>query len=137
MVPEELLLARNWVRKARRDLDSARRLAGSAEPYLDTAIYHCQQAAEKAVKGLLAYWEQPFEKTHDIRLLIAEVVMLEPTLRHLGDDADLLTPYATAYRYPDEEMEPTRAEFETALAAAERVYRAVLEAQPTLSPHEK
>jgi HEPN domain-containing protein len=25
------------------------------EPYLDTAVYHCQQAAEKAIKAYLTY----------------------------------------------------------------------------------
>jgi HEPN domain-containing protein len=41
---------RAWLIKAKRDLDSAVRLAADVEPYLDTAIYHCQQAGEKAVK---------------------------------------------------------------------------------------
>ena len=41
-------LVRKWLIKARRDLLSARRLARGADPYLDTAIYHCQQCAEKA-----------------------------------------------------------------------------------------
>ncbi len=44
-----------WFAKAKRDLDSATKLAEGPEPYLDTAIYHCQQAAEKAVKGFLIY----------------------------------------------------------------------------------
>jgi HEPN domain-containing protein len=42
-------LVRSWLVKAARDLASASRLAAGPEPYLDTAIYHCQQAAEKAV----------------------------------------------------------------------------------------
>ena len=58
-------LVRNWLKKARRDLLSARRLARGKDPYFDTAIYHCQQTAEKAVKGWLVYHDQSFEKTHD------------------------------------------------------------------------
>jgi len=42
-------LVRNWLRKAQRDLASARKLASGNDPLLDTAIYHCQQAGEKAV----------------------------------------------------------------------------------------
>ena len=51
-------LVQSWLTKAQHDLASARVLAASAEPLLDTAIYHCQQAAEKAVKGFLAFRDQ-------------------------------------------------------------------------------
>jgi hypothetical protein len=52
-------LTRGWLIKANRDLLSARQLAEGELPLLDTAAYHCQQAAEKAIKGFLLY--------HDIR----------------------------------------------------------------------
>lgn len=42
-------LVQSWLTKARNDLGSARRLASDPDPYLDIAIYHCQQAAEKAL----------------------------------------------------------------------------------------
>jgi len=50
-----LELVRGWLVKAQHDLASARKLATDPDPYLDTAVYHCQQAAEKAVKGLLVF----------------------------------------------------------------------------------
>jgi HEPN domain-containing protein len=53
-------LVRKWLVKARRDLLSAKRLARGSDPYLDAAIYHCQQCVEKAVKGWLVYHDQPF-----------------------------------------------------------------------------
>jgi HEPN domain-containing protein len=40
-------------------------LAALTEPATDTAIYHSQQAAEKALKGYLAFRDQPLERTHD------------------------------------------------------------------------
>ncbi|MBI4756344.1 MAG: HEPN domain-containing protein [Betaproteobacteria bacterium] len=49
-----------WLGKARRDLDSARRLVAGVPPYRDTAAYHCQQAAEKAIKACLTASETPF-----------------------------------------------------------------------------
>jgi len=58
---------RSWLTKAERDLASARVLMGSTPPLLDTAVYHCQQAAEKAVKGYLVFCDQEFERVHDIR----------------------------------------------------------------------
>jgi len=42
---------RQWLRKADHDLGSARKLATGPKPYFDTAIYHCQQAAEETEMG--------------------------------------------------------------------------------------
>ncbi|MEK7329019.1 MAG: HEPN domain-containing protein, partial [Chloroflexota bacterium] len=57
-------LVQNWLIKAQHDLATARKLSDGPDPYLDTAIYHCQQAAEKAVKGFLVFRDQRFEKVH-------------------------------------------------------------------------
>ncbi len=46
----ELVAAR--LTKAQHDLASARKLAEPPDSLLDTALYHCQQSAEKAVKVL-------------------------------------------------------------------------------------
>ena len=46
-------LVRQWLLKADHDLAAAEKLSGGDEPLLDTAIYHCQQAAEKALKGFM------------------------------------------------------------------------------------
>ena len=129
-----LSLAREWLRKARHDLDSARKLAADPDPLLDTAIYHCQQAAEKAIKGLLVLQDQRFEKTHDLRLLVTRAAAVSPDWARLLPDAELLTPYATAFRYPDEFLEPTPEEFGDALMAAEKIHGAVVTTQPELAP---
>ncbi len=63
-------LVQSWLIKAQHDLATARKLAADPEPYLDTAIYHCQQAAEKAVKGFLVFHDEEFEKTHNLPLLV-------------------------------------------------------------------
>jgi len=47
------------------DLGSAKRLISGDEPFLDTAVYHCQQAAEKALKAYLTLKDAPFQKIHD------------------------------------------------------------------------
>ena len=40
-----------------------------APPLPREALYHCQQAAEKALKGFLAFHDHPFRRTHDLREL--------------------------------------------------------------------
>jgi HEPN domain-containing protein len=104
-------LVRVWLGKAQRDLASAQRLANDPDPYLDTAIYHCQQAAEKAIKGWLVFHDQRFEKTHDLRLLVTMAVPIDPRFSNWFDAAERLTPYATAFRYPDELLSPDTVEF--------------------------
>lgn len=42
-------LVKAWLVKADHDLATARKMATEPDVYLDTAIYHCQQAAEKAI----------------------------------------------------------------------------------------
>lgn len=107
--------------KARSDLGAARKLATGPETYLDTAIYHCQQAAEKAIKALLAQNDLRVEKTHDLEVLIQRATPFAPVLSELLDHADRLTPYAIAYRYPGEQLVPSAEEFAMALAAAEEM----------------
>ena len=115
-------LVHNWIMKARRDLLSAKRLAHGSDPYLDTAIYHCQQTVEKAVKGWLVYNDQSFEKTHDLRLLVAQASEVEDKFADWFDVADQVSPYATAYRYPGEILEPDMDEFNQAFQAASKFY---------------
>lgn len=95
-------LLRSWLTKAASDLRSARVLGSAEEAPLDTAIYHCQQTAEKAVKAFLVSKEISPEKTHDIRKLTIEAAAHEPRFNELMDMAAALTPYAWEFRYPDD-----------------------------------
>jgi HEPN domain-containing protein len=55
MDDEKIKEIQRWLIKSQHDLGSANRLMEGEEPYLDTAVYHCQQAAEKAIKAYLTY----------------------------------------------------------------------------------
>ena len=107
------------------DLQAARTLAAGEEPLLDAAIYHCQQAREEAVKGWLQSQDDPFPKTHDIEDLVAQAAKLHGDFNQFAKAAAVLTPYASAFRYPggggDEPM-PSREEFDVALRHAQTIY---------------
>lgn len=62
-------LTRKWVMKARRDLLSAKKLSRGKDPYLDTAIYHCQQTTEKIIKGWLVYHDLLFVRCCLLKLV--------------------------------------------------------------------
>lgn len=123
-------LVRSWLTKARRDLASARVLAASEPALLDTAVYHCQQGAEKAVKGYLAFCDQELERTHDIEVLIRNAMTHLAEFRDWIDVGIQLTPYARIYRYPGYTTEPTVEQFSQALSAAEGLYQFVLSLLP-------
>jgi HEPN domain-containing protein len=123
-------LVKSWLTKAQRDLSTARRLSDDSDPYLDTAIYHCQQAAEKAVKAVLVFHDHRFDKTHDIRALVSLAMGFAPQFSEWLDVGGSLTPYATTYRYPGESLEPTREEFDQAMKSAEDFYAFVLSILP-------
>ncbi|HXU30647.1 MAG TPA: HEPN domain-containing protein [Thermoanaerobaculia bacterium] len=128
-------LVQGWLIKAQHDLDTARKLAQDPGPLLDTAIYHCQQAAEKAVKGFLAWHDQTVVKTHDVRFLVNQALAFEPGFEKWFEAAECVTPYATAYRYPDEVLEPEKEEFEIALDAAAGLVGFVLRVLPEVVVH--
>jgi HEPN domain-containing protein len=111
----KLELVQSWLRKASHDLAAARLLAKGDPPLLDVAMYHCQQAAEKALKGYLVFWDQRPVKSHDLGELLDQAVPIEPVFDTWRDAANRLTPLATRYRYPGEAEDPTFEEFEEAL----------------------
>ena len=114
-------LVRDWLTRADHDLRSARALAALNDPLLDTAIYHCQQAAEKSVKAWLQSKDDPFPKTHDIEDLVQRAAALSPEFGTWTKAGAILTPYVAAFRYPggfDEPM-PSREESDEALNLAQ------------------
>ncbi len=125
-------LVRGWLIKAQHDLATASKLAADPDPYLDTAIYHCQQAAEKSVKGFLTFHDHRVVRTHDVRYLVTLAMPFNQSFSDCLDSAERVTPYATAYRYPDEILEPEQEEFEQALTAAEEICSFVLSALPEM-----
>ena len=48
-----------WFQKASQDLRAGTLVLGAEPPIVDDALFHAQQAAEKAIKGFLVWHEQP------------------------------------------------------------------------------
>jgi HEPN domain-containing protein len=125
-------LCRAWLLKAHSDLHTAHQIGSLPDGHLDAGIYHCQQAAEKTLKGFLIFHSSPFEKVHDLGKIIERAIRINPAFRQHEDAADALTPYSVAYRYPDEQgfLEPSREEFDEALQHAQTIYDFVLKLLP-------
>lgn len=121
---------RQWLIKAEHDLGSARWLLTGDAPFLDTAVYHCQQTAEKALKAYLTLRDTPFQKVHDLTALIEQCEGLDRTFEQIRDACEILTPYATAFRYPGDVLEPDLSDVEEALRLAKIVLDFVHQRMP-------
>ena len=66
MQPETAAEAKAWFKKAANDLRGAEIDLAADPPLIEDALFHCQQAVEKAMKGFLTSHQRPFRKTHDL-----------------------------------------------------------------------
>lgn len=101
MAPE----AAKWLELADLDYRVAKHLLETYYPIpIEIVCYHCQQAAEKAVKALILYFgiANAIPKKHDISYLLDQVKGRIAIGEKYYDYADTLTPYGVSVRYPNE-----------------------------------
>ena len=94
-----------WIRQAENDLAMAE-FARSGQFYAQ-ACYHCSQAAEKALRGLLIGLGQEPPRSHSLEKLVdalADLGLEVESLRALRLKA--LSRMTTATRYPDADEAP-------------------------------
>jgi len=128
MRPAESELAdevRAWLTKAWKDLWGAQIDLAASPPFVEDALFHCQQAAEKALKDFLTWRQQVFGKTHDLLRLGRQCAKADATLETVVDEASSLTKYAWMYPYPGEAPEPSVEEARRASAAARKVVESI------------
>lgn len=102
--------ARRWWAVAAEDLRVARACIAMNPPSPGNAAYHCQQAVEKVMKGLLVAAGVGFRKVHDLDELANAATPLYPALATDLDRCRPFTSWATEYRYPPEDESPPPSE---------------------------
>ena len=120
--------AKGWFLKGESDLKAASAVVDGEGPY-DTACFHAQQAAEKFLKGLLAYLGETFPATHNLEELEAICRDSLPEWKLSGVDLTILTPYAVEMRY-DLQFWPDRETAVQAIDLSQQVRAAVLSVVP-------
>jgi HEPN domain-containing protein len=107
-----------WLRIAISDHRAARLCLTDDPPLLEVAAYHCQQAAEKILKGFLVQSNTDFRKTHDLDELGDAVIDQFPDIAALVRPAQRWTSWGVDHRYPGETgpvPEPSAGELSAAL----------------------
>lgn len=111
-----------WFKKAQNDLKTGKDEFKTENPATDTICFHMQQAVEKYLKGYLVYFEQEAEKTHNISRILAKCISIDSSFSELTDAGiEILTPYGTVIRYPDDFYMPDITETKEAIHLAEKV----------------
>ena len=115
-------LAQRWFQKAENDLLNVENNLRAPRYPADTVCFHCQQAAEKYMKGFLAWHKVPFVKAHDLLELLKQVMQITNTAEELSSSLLVLDQYAVQIRYPQEYEEmPGAEEVRAAVTAAHTV----------------
>jgi len=108
-----------WLGIVDQDLKSAKLLLKGE--IFSTAVYHCQQAAEKALKAYLAFKNNKITKTHDLTKLVESCSQFDIKFEKLYSDAEHLKPFATKFRYPTEFDIPDVQDTENAVKQAQKI----------------
>lgn len=112
----------DWLEKAASDLRSSQKLTKDGDDTLDTAVYHTQQCAEKALKAYLVFKNQPVPRTHDLQKILELCAQLDYSFKILLNDVLDLLPFATYSRYPDDRFLIERQEAIEAIDKAKTIF---------------
>ena len=91
--------------------------------YPEDLCFHAQQAAEKAIKGILIMHGVEFPFTHDLSLLALLLIEMGEAIPEEVRLADRLTNYAALTRYPGIMEQASEQDLADAVSIAEAVVR--------------
>jgi HEPN domain-containing protein len=103
---------------------------GVTPPEAEDALFHCQQAMEKALKAFLTWHDVRFQKTHDLDVLVSQCSEIDETFRTWLTFANEMTKFAWAFRYPGEDCGFTPEEVGRAMALTKEVVTTILSRLP-------
>ena len=130
MRAEKISEVKSWFQKAANDLRGAKIDLQASPPLIEDALFHCQQAAEKSMKGFLTFHDCIFRKTHDLDNLASLCETIDSRLTDILDASRDLTIFAWVFRYPGETGAPSVEEARNSLAIARKVFESILSRLP-------
>lgn len=93
-------IAKEWFKIAELDLSSAEFLQKMSPVPVEIICYHCQQSAEKYLKGFLALNGEEIKKTHDLIQLNKMCQKYDNGFATIEEECLMLTDYGVQVRYP-------------------------------------
>jgi HEPN domain-containing protein len=123
---EKIDIVKQWIEKADHDLGTAQVTYLYIPKYNDTIAFHCQQAAEKYLKGFLLFLDIPFKKQHSLNYLLSLISHKVEISDDLYDNASELEDFAIEIRYPDTSVNFSDDEIQQAFIIAKLIRAFVL-----------
>jgi HEPN domain-containing protein len=94
------IVVEEWLKFAENDLEAARILSNHRPMQLEIICYHCQQAAEKALKAYLLYNDCIPPKIHNLESLVDSCIVLSSEFDEIVEECEYLNPFGVQPRYP-------------------------------------
>lgn len=116
--------SKEWLDLAAMDLGAAEHLLTMYPVPVEIICYHCEQAAEKSLKGILAAFHMEPPKTHDLVQLCKLCIEKDDRFAGLAGACIELTPYGVQVRYPSD-LELDESDVACALRECRKVYALV------------
>ncbi len=113
-----------WISLAYEDFLTAKALRKNR--FYNGAAYHCQQSAEKVLKGFLSFKNASIPKTHSLIRLVEVCSAYEKDFVKIVSYAASLDPFSTATRYPDNFIEVDKTEVGVLINDAKKIFDFVI-----------
>ncbi len=97
---KNLDVANEWFKMAEIDFESAKFLLNMKPAPLEIICYHCQQCAEKYLKGFIVFNGGSTSKTHDLVILNKICKTYSDNFKEIENECLELTDYGVQIRYP-------------------------------------
>jgi HEPN domain-containing protein len=112
-----------WFRFSNNDLLVAKQCYENFNPkQTEISCYHCQQCAEKALKGfLISKGISELPKIHNLEILCNDCKKFDNEFNKIYDFCSKLTPFASIARYPNE-LCPEEIMAKNAIKSAQKIY---------------
>lgn len=123
---EKTNIVKEWLDFAQKDLNSAKYLLGMRPIPLEIICYHCEQAAEKALKAYLIDKDIEPSRTHDLRLLCKTCTDFDENFSQISILCSNLTAFGVQPRYPFE-IQVTENDVKVAITDADNVLEFVIQ----------
>ncbi|MGL4671068.1 HEPN domain-containing protein [Cetobacterium sp.] len=119
-------IALEWFKFANEDLSSAQFLLNKVPTPLEIICYHCQQSAEKYLKGFLLLNGEKLQRTHDLIFLNNICKKYSSEFENIEDDCLELIDYGVEVRYPMN-IQLNDYDVKNALKSAEKIKQLIME----------
>lgn len=109
-----------WFEFAKRELESAKFLINMYPNPIEIICYHCEQSAEKYLKGYLIKYGNNAERTYDLVLLNNKCKIIDSSFDVIEDECIELVPCGVQVRYPYQ-LDVTEEDMVSAIQCAKKI----------------